>query len=100
MYLLSTDTLKPLDKIYNREEEKRTISKYLDLAASIAVTGLRRVGKTTLVRSLSATRKNTYTAYFNLWRGKPDCKSFEAEIISVILDELAKSRSIVGERVC
>jgi len=98
MYLLSTDTLKPLNKIYDREDEKRVISGYIDMAASIAVTGLRRVGKTTLVRSLSAVRKNTYTAYFNLWRKKPSCRNFEPEILDLILDELIKSRGVVGER--
>ncbi len=64
--LFSRDTIKPLEKIYNYENEKKRIINLIKFSKMFAVSGLRRVGKTTIVRSISSFIENYITLYINM----------------------------------
>ena len=63
----SLSTVKKLERIYDREKEKRRISLDIKTGCLVFVSGLRRVGKTTLVRSISNSMKDRITIYINFW---------------------------------
>lgn len=64
--LFSRDTIKPLEKIYNYEKEKKKIKNLIRFGRTFAVSGLRRVGKTTIIRSISKFIDDHITLYINM----------------------------------
>ncbi|MGQ4891333.1 MAG: AAA family ATPase [Candidatus Njordarchaeia archaeon] len=62
----SRSTVKPLEKIFDLDREKSLIRTYLEHGEWFMVSGVRRVGKTTLVRSI-LNNLNVQTIYINLW---------------------------------
>ena len=62
----SRSTVKPIDKIFNLEKEKKLIIEFLRHNEWFMVSGIRRVGKTTLVRSLLK-HLGIRNIYINLW---------------------------------
>ena len=64
--LFSRATLKPLDKVFDFDDEKRVILEYIRGGEWFTVSGIRRVGKTTLVRSV-VNHLGFRSIYINLW---------------------------------
>jgi len=64
--LFSRATLKPLNEIFDFEYEKRIFREYLASGEWFMVSGIRRVGKTTIVRSI-ANVIDARCIYVNLW---------------------------------
>ncbi|MGQ4892853.1 MAG: AAA family ATPase [Candidatus Njordarchaeia archaeon] len=65
--IFSISTIKTLENVFDREKEKRVLKNLIESRAWITVSGLRRTGKTTLVRSISNTLSKFHTIYINAW---------------------------------
>lgn len=83
----SRSTVKPLDKIFNLEREKKLISAYLKHGEWFMVSGIRRVGKTTLIRSILE-NVNIQKIYINLWNIDED-KPFQDFILRLTREALS-----------
>jgi len=75
--LFSVGTLKPLDKVFDRDLEKEKVKYLIEHGFAFSVSGLRRVGKTTLVRSVASAIEDVIPAYVNLWAYAPHEVSLE-----------------------
>ena len=84
-------TLKPLDSVFNFDREKRYITTLVKHGEWFTVSGLRRTGKTTLVRSVVNTL-DVYAIYINLWR-----RTAERITLSLLLEELTRKVKQIAE---
>lgn len=64
--IFSKTTMKPLSSVFDLDDEKNVVSTLVDAGEWFTVSGLRRTGKTTLVRSV-ANSLNIISIYVNLW---------------------------------
>jgi len=74
--IFALKTLKSVENIYDREEEKKWLEAAFKSRAWFSVCGLRRTGKTTLVRSIAHALKSFEVVYINAWE-LPEEHSFE-----------------------
>ncbi len=58
--------MKPLDKVFGFENEKRILAEYIRSGEWFTISGIRRVGKTTLTRSI-VSNLGFKNVYINLW---------------------------------
>ena len=63
----SKSTLKPLKYVYNYETEKKLIKSMMETGEWFSLCGLRRTGKTTLVRSIANSLRNVAVLYVDMW---------------------------------
>ncbi|MGQ4834627.1 MAG: AAA family ATPase [Candidatus Asgardarchaeia archaeon] len=90
--IFARTTLKPLSSVFNLEKEKNSIKTLVKNGEWFSVSGLRRTGKTTLVRSVINTL-DVYPIYINLWRQKSELIDIE-----LILEEIAKQLKEIIQR--
>ena len=83
--IFSRTTLKPLSSVFNFDNEKERVKLYITNGEWFVVSGLRRTGKTTLVRSVSESLK-VIPVYVNLWEIHGEKK--EALVLEKIVSEL------------
>jgi len=89
--IFARTTLKPLSSIFNLEQEKKTVKTLIENGEWFTVSGLRRTGKTTLVRSIINTLE-VYPIYVNLWR-----ISVENINLDFLLEEISKEVQRIAE---
>ncbi len=91
--IFARSTLKPLDSVFNFDEEKKKISLLATNGEWFTVSGLRRTGKTTLVRSVCNTI-NAITVYVNIWEIQEEEKAPYVldMIVNEIKNQLKRSR--------
>ena len=65
--IFAKSTLKPINSVFNYEGEKNKIKLLVSVGDWATVSGLRRTGKTTLVRSTISAMKNTNVLYVDMW---------------------------------
>jgi len=65
--IFAKSTLKPIESVYNYNNEKEKIKLLISAGEWLTVSGLRRTGKTTLVRSTVSAMKETNTLYVDMW---------------------------------
>jgi len=89
--IFARTTLKPLDSVFNFEEEKRKIAHLAINGEWFIVSGLRRTGKTTLVRSVCQ-QLDVIPVYINIWGiGEEDKEAYVLEkIVHEIRNKLKK----------
>ncbi len=97
--IFARSTLKPLESVFDFEEEKRKIVFYSINGEWFVVSGLRRTGKTTLVRSV-CNAIDVLPIYVNLWEIHGERK--EALVLEKIVNDLKekvkrlKLRDVLG----
>ncbi len=84
--IFSTSTIKRLENLYDREDEKGELEVLIKTNAWITLSGLRRTGKTTLARSVSLSLQDFYTIYINAW-SMPSGPTLDA-FLEALKDEL------------
>ncbi len=97
MELFSEDTIKPLDKIFDRESEVALMRDLINTSACFSVSGLRRVGKTTLIRSVAASIRDVLPVYHNLWGFGGTVEDLLSELTDKILATLKKMVGFKGK---
>ncbi|MFX1248066.1 MAG: ATP-binding protein [Promethearchaeota archaeon] len=70
--IFARTTIKPINSVFGLESEKEQAKVYLTSGEWFTIAGLRRTGKTTLIRSVAATIKDTNVIYMNMWELTPD----------------------------
>jgi len=94
-------TIKSIDSIFNMEEYKELIRLYIEYGEWFTVAGLRRTGKTTLVRSIVASMKIP-AIYVNLWtfpQGEVSLKILLDKILEKLNEAFSGKIRTIGKRV-
>ena len=65
--IFAKSTLKPISSVFNYDKEKQKIKMLSSVGEWISVSGLRRTGKTTLVRSTVTSMKKNTVLYVDMW---------------------------------
>ena len=90
--IFARTTLKPLNSVFNLDKEKRYIKVLVENGEWFTVSGLRRTGKTTLVRSVISAM-DVYSIYINLWG-----RTSERITLDIILEEITKMIKELAEK--
>jgi len=83
--IFSRKTLKPLESVFNFDDEKRKINLLVTNGEWFTVSGLRRTGKTTLVRSV-CNSLDIIPVYVNIWGIREEEK--EPFVLEIIVQEI------------
>ncbi|MHA2245744.1 MAG: AAA family ATPase [Candidatus Hodarchaeales archaeon] len=70
--IFARTTIKPLTNVFGLEKEKSQANIYLSSGEWFTIAGLRRTGKTTMIRSVARTIKDTNVIYLNMWELTPN----------------------------
>ncbi len=91
--IFAKSTIKPLSSIFGLDNEISRVKAYLTNGEWFLISGLRRTGKTTLVRSVAATLKEYSVFYLNSWKILPEHARLEQfiDIMGQQLQDAAKS---------
>ena len=93
--IFAKTTVKPLSSVFDLSDEKKVVSMLVNAGEWFTVSGLRRTGKTTLVRSV-ANSLNVIPIYVNLWDIPVENVSLDScfELIANSVRKVAENRSL------
>jgi len=74
--IFAAKTVKRRESVYDRDDEWKNLELFVKTRAWCTVCGLRRTGKTTLVRSVASSIKGNLVIYINAWEF-PSTESFD-----------------------
>jgi len=93
--IFAKTTVKPLSSVFDLSDEKKVVSMLVNAGEWFTVSGLRRTGKTTLVRSV-ANSFNVIPIYVNLWDIPAENISLDScfELITNSVRKVAENRGL------
>ncbi len=96
--IFSKTTIKSPSNIFGLEKEMKLVRAFLTSGEWFLISGLRRTGKTTLIRSAAATLKNHHVFYLNSWSIHPDHAKLE-RFIEMMGQQLLETASKFWDRI-
>ncbi len=96
--LFAKSTIKPLSNVFGLEDEIKRTKAYLRAGEWFLVSGLRRTGKTTLIRSVAASLDEHRVMYVNTWKIHPDQAKLE-KFIEIMGEQLQVAATKFIDRV-